>query len=180
MPDRRRLAAIVIVALCLVACDAVTPVVTPTPRAGTPDRPREVNLVAKDYSFVPATLDLIPGETILLHVVNGGLVIHEAVIGAGPVQDAWEIAEAATVGSPPGPTPVVSVPPDVMGVRVVVASGERVDLDWTVPTDVPLDASPPATGTPLDARAWIVGCHIPEHFAKGMWIPVRWVTDPAP
>ena len=27
------------------------------------------------------SLDLVPGETVLLHVVNGGLVVHEAVIG---------------------------------------------------------------------------------------------------
>ena len=49
------------------------------------------------------------------------------------VQDAWEVAEAATVGAPPGPTPVVSVPPEVAGLRVVVRSGERVDIVWTVP-----------------------------------------------
>ena len=62
-----------------------------------------------------------PGETVLLHVINGGLEVHEAVIGDAAVQDAWEVAEAATVGRPPGPTPVVSVPPDVAGLRIVVA-----------------------------------------------------------
>ncbi len=53
------------------------------------------------------------------------------------VQDAWEVAEAATVGAPPGPTPVVSVPPDVAGLRIVVRSGERVDVVWTVPAVTP-------------------------------------------
>ena len=93
----------------------------PSPGSGAP---REVNLIAKDYSFLPDALDLIPGETVLLHVVNGGLEIHEAVIGDQAVQDAWEVAEAATVGAPPGPTPVVSVPPDVSGIRIVVATGQ--------------------------------------------------------
>ena len=86
----------------------------------------------------------------LLHVINGGLEVHEAVIGDARVQDAWEVAEAATVGAPPGPTPVVSVPPDVAGLRIVVRSGERVDVVWTVPAVTP-------------AAAWEVGCHIPGH-----------------
>jgi hypothetical protein len=61
----------------------------------------------------------------------------------------------------------VSVPPGVAGLRIVVRSGERVDVVWTVPASV---AS--------DGRAWIVGCHIVGHWEKGMQIPVHWV-DPA-
>ncbi len=106
----------------------------------------------------------MPGETVLLHVINGGLVVHEAIIGDQSVQDAWEVAEAAAASPPPGPTPVVSVPPGVSGIRIVVASGQRVDLAWTVPSGV---ASP-------GAPAWIVGCHIPGHWERGMQIPVRW------
>ena len=64
----------------------------------------------------------------------------------------------------PVPTPVVSVPPDVAGIRIVVRSGERVDLVWTVPAVTP-------------SAAWQVGCHIPGHWARGMLIPVRWVGD---
>ena len=97
--------------------------------------PREVNIITKDYSFLPDAVDLVPGETVLLHVINGGLEVHEAVLGDAAVQDAWELAEAATAGRPPGPTPVVSVPPDVSGLRIVVASGQRVDVVWTVPAD---------------------------------------------
>ncbi len=85
----------------------MTPPIVP----GASGSPREVNLIAKDYSFLPDALDLAPGETVLLHVINGGLEVHEAVIGDAATQDAWEVAEAATVGAPPGPTPVVSVPP---------------------------------------------------------------------
>ena len=148
------------------ACEAGAPPPTPSIVPGTSGSPREVNLIAKDYSFLPDALDLAPGETVLLHVINGGLEVHEAVIGDARVQDAWEIAEAATVGAPPGPTPVVSVPPDVAGLRIVVRSGERVDVVWTVPPETP-------------TAAWEVGCHIPGHWARGMRIPVRWVDVPA-
>lgn len=140
---------------------------TPPIVPGRSGAPREVNLIARDYSFLPSTLDLVPGETILLHVVDAGLEVHEAVIGDISVQNAWETAEAATVGAPPGPTPLVQVPADVAGVRIVVHSGERVDLAWTVPADA---------ATRPGAAPWLVGCHIPSHWAKGMQIPVRWVS----
>ncbi len=130
---------------------------------GNAGAPREVNIIAKDYQFLPDELELVPGETVLLHVINGGLEIHEAIIGDQDVQDAWEVAEAAVAGAPPGPTPVVSVPPDVAGLRIVVRSGERVDVLWTVP-DI---AAPGLPG------ALIVGCHIPGHWERGMWIGVR-------
>jgi hypothetical protein len=163
-----RALAIVLVALvaavALAACEAGPPPATPPIVAGGPDAPREVNLIAKDDSFLPATLDLVPGETVLLHIINGGLEVHEAIIGDGTVQDAWERAEAAVAGAPPGPTPAVSVPPDVAGLRVVVRSGERVDVTWTVPTA--------AAGAELPS--FVVGCHIAGHFARGMQIPVRW------
>jgi uncharacterized cupredoxin-like copper-binding protein len=158
----RQVATVVVVA-ALAACGTGPAPATPPVSPGTVAAPRAVNIIARDYSFVPGVVDLVPGETVLLHVINGGLEIHEAVIGDMVVQDAWEAAESATVGHPPGPTPVVSVPPDVAGIRIVVRSGERVDLLWTVPADA-------ATGSP-----WIVGCHIPGHWERGMQVPVRWV-----
>ena len=144
-----------------------------TPRIvpGTLVAPREVNLIARDYAFAPDPVDLVPGETVLLHVINGGLLVHEAVLGDATVQDAWEAAEAEAAGAPPGPTPVVTVPADVAGLRIVVASGERVDVTWTVPADAAAAATP-----------WLVACHIPGHLAKGMQVPIRWVpgwTSPA-
>lgn len=148
----------------VVACETGAPRSTGPIVPGDATTPREVNLIAKDDSFVPDALDLVPGETILLHAINGGLAVHEAVVGDQTVQDAWEAAEAAVAGGPPGPTPVVTVPPDVAGVRVVLRSGERVDLRWTVPRDA-------AAGSP-----WLVGCHIPGHWARGMRIPIRWHT----
>jgi uncharacterized cupredoxin-like copper-binding protein len=144
----------------LAACDAGSPPPTPPIRAGTAGAPREVNVVLKDWVFLPDPVDVVPGETVLLHVINGGLEVHELVIGDQAVQDAWEVAEAAHADPPPGPTPVVSVAPDVSGIRVVVASGQRIDLSWTIP-----DAA-------LTGRL-ILGCHIPGHWAKGMRAAVR-------
>jgi uncharacterized cupredoxin-like copper-binding protein len=155
------------VTLVILGCDAGAASPTPPIVPGVAAAPREVNLIAKDYTFLPDTLDLVPGETVLLHVINGGLEVHEAVLGDASVQDAWEAAEAPVAGAPPGPTPVVSVPPGVAGVRIVVRSGERVDLVWTVPAGAA-------------ATAWIVGCHIPGHLARGMQIPIRWTAAQAP
>src|SRR4051812_31669064 len=151
-----------VLAACSSAATATGPI-----SPGASGSPREVNIIAKDYSFLPGSLDLVPGETVLLHVINGGLVVHEAVIGDSSVQDAWEAAEAATASAPPGPTPVVSVPPEVSGIRIVVASGQRVDLAWTVPPGVVAPSASP----------WIVGCHIPGHWERGMQIPVHWLAS---
>ena len=170
LPRRACIAALAVgaIVLTLAGCDAGSPPATPPISPGTSSAPREVNLIARDYSFQPDTLDLAPGETVLLHVINGGLEVHEAVIGDATVQDAWEAAEAATAGSPPGPTPLVTVPAGVEGVRIVVHSGERMDLVWTIPRDAP-------AGGP-----WTVACHIPGHLARGMQIPVRWVGGATP
>jgi uncharacterized cupredoxin-like copper-binding protein len=164
VPRRRPAPALAVVAAGLAwiagGC-AGSPPQTPPPTPGTEAAPREVNVIARDYQFQPDPLDLVPGETILVHVVNGGLDVHELVIGDGAVQDAWEIAEAATVGHPPGPTPQVSVPPDVAGLRVVVGSGERVDVVYRVPS------------TAAEVESLVLGCHIPGHWGKGMRAAVR-------
>jgi uncharacterized cupredoxin-like copper-binding protein len=148
----------------LAGCEAAPRPSTPAMVPGSSSAPREVNIIAKDWLFLPERVGVVPGETVLLHVINGGLDLHEAVIGGTVVQDAWEVAEAATVGSPPGPTPMVSVPPEVAGLRIVVASGQRVDVVWTVP--------------PSAVAGLVVGCHIPGHWAKGMVVPVHFVEPP--
>jgi uncharacterized cupredoxin-like copper-binding protein len=145
-----------IVAIGAAACDAGPPPATPPIRPGSSAAPREVNIVMKDWVFLPDPVDVVPGETVLFHVVNGGLEIHEVVIGDQAVQDAWESAEAAAANPPPGATPLVNVPPDVAGIRIVVASGQRIDLTWAVPAER-------ATLSGL-----VIGCHIPGHWAKGM------------
>lgn len=148
-------------AVALSACALGEAPPTPPVTPGTGTSPREVNVVMKDYQYIPAVLDLVPGETVLFHFVNGGLAVHEAIIGDMPIQRAWEEAEAAHADPPPGPTPVVTVPAGMEGFRVVVESGERKDVRWTVPTEV--------------AAPLILGCHIPGHWARGMQAPIRLV-----
>jgi len=148
----------------LAACDAAAPAPTPPVEPGTAADPREVNIVARDYAYVPAVVDLVPGETVVLHVVNGGLDIHEAIVADLDDQLAWEAAEAAHADPPPGPTPTVDEPVGWDGVRAVTASGERIDITWTVPADA---AAAPG--------GWFVGCHIPGHWDKGMVMPVRFI-----
>ncbi len=152
-----------LIGLLVVACSGdatATPPISP----GTSGSPRDVNIIAKDYSFLPPEVDLVPGETVLLHVINGGLDIHEVVIGDPAVQDAWEAAESAAANPPPGPTPLVTVPAGSAGLRIVVQSGQRVDLLWTVP----------ANPGPL-----LIGCHIAGHWAKGMQAAIRFVQPGA-
>lgn len=156
-----RLVGLACLALAAAACDAGPAPATPPISAGSSSTPREVNVVLKDWIFLPDPVDVVPGETVLLHVVNGGLDVHELVIGDQIVQDAWEAAEGAGADPPPGPTPAISVAPAVTGVRVVVPSGQRVDLAWTVPTD------------PAVVGRLLFGCHIPGHWDKGMWGTLR-------
>ena len=154
------LLAVLLGAFAAAGCSAA-PAVTPPVRPGSSAAPRDVNIIARDYVFSPPTVDLVPGETVVLHVINGGLEPHEAIIGDQRVQDAWEIAEANVPPVRPGVTPSVSVSPDVAGLRVYVRSGERLDVTWTVPAD------------PITVGALIVGCHVPGHYAKGMYVAVR-------
>jgi uncharacterized cupredoxin-like copper-binding protein len=149
-------AAIAVLVVILAACDAGAAPATPPIVPGSSGAPREVNVVLKDWIFLPDPVDVVPGETVLLHVVNGGLEIHELVIGDQAVQDAWEAAELATIDAPPGPTPAVSVPAQVSGIRVVVPSGQRVDVTWQVPAAA------------ADVSKLLLGCHIPGHWQKGM------------
>jgi uncharacterized cupredoxin-like copper-binding protein len=153
--------AIAAFSLASAGCDVGAPPAKAPVMPGSSAAPREVNIVLKDWVFLPDPIDVVPGETVLLHVVNGGLEIHEVVVGDQAVQDAWEAAEAAAADPPPGPTPVVSVRPDVAGLRIVVASGRRVDATWTVPSDR------------AAVSALLIGCHIPGHWAKGMRASLR-------
>jgi len=158
--------AVVWMALVIAACGSPAVPQTPPPVPGTSAAPREVNIIARDFSYVPSRVDLVPGETVLFHVVNGGLVLHEALLGTMDQQLAWEQAELVLVDAPPGPTPEVPPPSGFTGTRIVVASGQRLDVTWTVP----LTAA-------SDPKGWFVGCHIPGHWAKGMVVPVRLVDD---
>jgi uncharacterized cupredoxin-like copper-binding protein len=164
MGHRRMLLILVAIAFLGAGCRLVEGPVEPPAigSPGTPADPRELNLIARDYVFEPAELRLVPGETVLLHVVNAGLDLHEAVIGGPDVQAAWEAAEMITSGAPPGATPAVSVPPELAGLRVLVGSGQRVDVTYVVPA--------------RSDSGLTVGCHIPGHYARGMVAPVRLVA----
>ena len=62
-----------LLALALGACEAAGPVVTPPVVAGSSAQPREVNLVAKDYSFLPDIVDLVPGEYAAIFALVSGM-----------------------------------------------------------------------------------------------------------
>ena len=121
--------------------------------AGTPEAPRDVNIIMRDYRFDPTPVVLVAGETVRLRVLNGGLVEHELTLGDDAVQAAWARADAAV--TPPAPfttPPPASVPPGTGGLRVLLASGERRDVLYTVP----------ASGT------LALVCHLPGHVERGM------------
>jgi uncharacterized cupredoxin-like copper-binding protein len=122
-------------------------------QAGTPDAPRAVTILMRDYLFDPTPVVLIPGETVRLTVLDAGLQPHELVLGDAAVQAAWTEADAAA--TPPAPfatAPPASVPPDVGGLRILLASGQQAVVDYTVPT----------TG------ALALLCHLPGHIQRGM------------
>jgi hypothetical protein len=148
-------------ALLAAGCDATAVPATPAITPGTSGAPRQVNVILGDYQIVPGIVDLVPGETIRLNVVNGGLDIHELVLGPAEVQQAWAAAEAPAANPPPGPTPAVSVPPGLEGLRVVVASGATETVTYTVPTDT--------------TEQLLLGYHIADHLRRGMAGAVRFV-----
>lgn len=131
---------------------------TPAPsviisRPGTPDDPRPVTVIMRDYLFDPTPLVLEAGETIRLTVFSAGMVTHELVLGDATVQEAWAAADAAA--TPPAPfttAPPASVPPGTGGLRLLLPSGARATVDYVVPLTGPL----------------MLLCHIPGHIEHGM------------
>lgn len=122
-------------------------------RAGTPEAPREVAVIMRDYLFEPTPLLLVRGETVRFVILNGGLEAHEFVLGDAAVQAAWAAADAAaTPAGPLATSPPASVPPEVGGLRVVLGSGEQTSVAWTIP----------------DTSALSLVCHLPGHVEEGM------------
>lgn len=149
---------LVVLGASLAGAPAPTPDVS---RPGTSDAPRPVNVIMRDYRFDPTPIYLVPGETVQLNVVNGGLVEHELVLGDAALQQAWSWANAAA--TPPGPfatAPPASVAPGLGGVRLVLSSGSATTVDYVVP----------ATGS-LELI-----CHLPGHAERGMVGQVRLAT----
>jgi uncharacterized cupredoxin-like copper-binding protein len=121
--------------------------------AGTPEQPREVTVIMRDFRFDPTPIVLVPGETVRFTVFNAGLEVHDFVIGDADVQKAWSAADAAA--TPPhllATAPPASVPPGTGGLRVFLTSGQQATVDYRVPTDEDL----------------AVLCHIPGHIERGM------------
>jgi uncharacterized cupredoxin-like copper-binding protein len=122
-------------------------------RPGTPDAPRDVTVIMRDYRFDPTPIVLVRGETVRLTVLNGGLVEHELTLGDDAVQAAWARANAAA--TPPAPfatPPPASVPPGTGGLRLLLGSGEQTVADYIVPGRGPL----------------AMVCHLPGHVERGM------------
>src|SRR3990172_5286997 len=88
---RRRLlghvaTALTVAAVLSAAACGTGPANTPRIPPGTSDHPRTVSVIARDYTFEPPVVDLVPGETVLVQVVNGGLVAPPAGVGPPPAQ----------------------------------------------------------------------------------------------
>ncbi len=121
--------------------------------AGTPEQPRAVTVIMRDFRFDPTPIVLVPGETVRFTVFNAGPEVHDFVIGDADVQQAWSAADAAA--TPPhllATAPPASVPPGTGGLRVFLRSGEQTSVDYDVPDDEELQLL----------------CHIPGHIEKGM------------
>ena len=133
---------------------AGTPVAPPAMgQPGTAAQPRAITVILRDYKFDPTPLYLYPGETIRLSIVNGGLVEHELTLGDAAVQQAWAAADAlASPAAPFATAPPASVRPGVGGLRVVVASGQSVSIEYAVP----------------DGAAPQLVCNLPGHAERGM------------
>jgi uncharacterized cupredoxin-like copper-binding protein len=134
-------------------------------RPGTPDQPRVVNVIMRDYVFNPSTLHLVAGETVRFNVINGGLVAHEFVLGDHATQAAWAAAHArATPPAAFASPPTASVPPGTGGLRVLLGPGESATLDHVVAAEVDLQ----------------LACHIPGHVERGMVGRVEVLRGTAP
>ncbi len=122
-------------------------------QAGTEREPRELAVIMRDYRFDPTPVVLVPGETVRITIINGGLDSHDFVLGDSAVQGAWAQAEAAA--TPPNlfaTAPPARVPPGTGGVRLLLGSGDSSIVDYVVPQGQQLQLL----------------CHIPGHIQKGM------------
>jgi len=122
-------------------------------RPGTPDQPRAVTVIMRDYLFEPTPLVLVPGETIRLTVFSAGMIAHELVLGDDTVQMAWSRADS--LATPPAPfatPPPASVPADTGGLRLLLDSGATATVEYRVPETGQLKLL----------------CHLPGHIERGM------------
>ena len=145
---------LVILGARLAAVPAPTPDLS---QPGTPDNPRPVTVLMRDYVFNPTPLYLVAGETVELDVFNAGMVAHQLVLGGAVVQEAWRSADAAaTPAGPLASPPAPSVAAAVGGVEVFLQPGESRKVRYTVPV----------TAQPSDPLQLV--CQLPGHVERGM------------
>lgn len=106
------------------------------------DVTRTIRIIAVEYRFQPAVVNVRTGQTVRFEIFDRGTVDHEFVIGNVAEQRAHDKEMAAT------PTMPMHDPNEV-----VVAPGRSATLIWTF-------ARP---GTLQYA------CHVPGHYAAGMF-----------
>jgi uncharacterized cupredoxin-like copper-binding protein len=149
---------LVLLGAALAAAPAPAPRIDPP---GTATSPRPINVILREYHFDPTPLYLVPGETVRLTVLNGGMIEHELALGDEAFQQAWAEADAAATPQVPfASAPPASVPPGVEGLRVVLGSGGQAVLDYVVPASGEVQ----------------LFCHLPGHAERGMVGEVVTVT----
>ena len=156
---------VVLAAVAIAGCAPAGPALGRVERAGTPEQPRDVNVIMRDYLFQPTPINLVPGETVRFNIINGGLLPHEFVLGDARVQAAWASADAAA--TPPAPlatAPLASLEAPVGGLRMYLDTGQQSSALFTVPAEGELR----------------LACHIPGHVEEGMVGEVRRVSPAAP
>ncbi len=107
---------------------------------------RSVAIEMKDMAFVPDSLTVKAGETVLFKLHNGGTVMHEFMLGTAAMQTAHRrmMAAEAEKGLPPHH--------HHMGNAVSLDPGQSASLAWTFtqPGTVEYD------------------CNLPGHYESGM------------
>lgn len=124
------------------------PTATPTPGptpfvAGTMDAPRVIVVAMLDrFAFEPAAITVQAGETVRFVLDNRGVLPHDFTVGDRKAQmhHAEDMARGGH-GHDGAPN------------AVMVEGGMTGDLVVTFP-DAPVD--------------WLIGCHVPGHYAAGM------------
>lgn len=104
-----------------------------------------------DFSFEPAAIDVVAGETITFELVNDGAIEHDFTIGDEATQDAHD-SEMAEMADMPG----MESDDEEHGAdsnAVSVGAGQTGEITWTF-------ADP--------GEKILFGCHIPGHYAAGM------------
>ena len=61
--------------------------------------PRDVNIVMREYGYVPQVVDLVPGETVVFHI--DGVEANEFAVAVGNIDKARLVPDWAALGFAP-------------------------------------------------------------------------------